>query len=109
MKHSRPIFYLLISLIVALGVVLLVGSGQTSRFLNNMAGSGIKVESALLSHPAPTTFRMEFINDPKFLALRDDWLAPVSFAELTASSSAIKQNVGFVIGNQNLFQAIKKK
>ncbi len=98
------VFYVLGVLILVLAGFFVFSKNTCSDLLNIMAGT-----DAIYSSDVPSvkknevSFNQSFLTDSRFLKLRDDWLAPTSFAELTSTSSAIKKSIDFKIGNPQLF------
>ncbi len=105
MKKDALVFYILGVLILSLGSFCLFFKGACNDFLNIIAGSENIYHSELPGvKRKEVSFNESFIKDERFLNLRQDWLAPATFSELTASSSEIKKNIDFKIGNQQLFK-----
>ena len=105
MKKDALVFYILGVLILSLGGFCLFSKGACNDFLNIIAGAENIYHSELPGvKRKEVSFNESFIKDERFLSLRQDWLAPATFSELTASSSEIKKNIDFKIGNQQLFK-----
>jgi len=105
MKKDSLVFYILGALILSLGGFCLFAKDYCNDFLNIIAGADNIYHSELPGvKRKEVSFNESFIKDERFLSLRQDWLAPATFSELTASSSELKKNIDFKIGNQQLFK-----
>ena len=105
MKKDALVFYILGALILALGGFCLFSKNACNDFLNIIAGADNIYHNELPGvRRKEVSFNESFIKDERFLSLRQDWLAPATFSELTASSSELKKNIDFKIGNQQLFK-----
>ncbi|MFZ4648864.1 MAG: hypothetical protein ACOYMB_04550 [Patescibacteria group bacterium] len=109
MQKDTFVFYFLGALILTLSGFFILSKNICSDFLNIISGSG-----SAYANEVPSVVRKEisfsegFVRDGRFLNLRQDWLAPTSFSELTATSSDPKNKVDFKIGNQQLFRVEEK-
>ncbi len=110
MRKDTLVFYFLGALILALIGFFVFSKNTCNDFLNIIAGA-----DNIYSNDVPgikrseVSFNESFIKDARFINLRSDWLAPASFSELTATSSELKKNLDFTIGNQQLFKVDETK
>lgn len=110
MKKDTLTFYLLGLLILFIGGVFLFSKDTCNDLLNIIAGSENIYHNELPGVKRnDVVFNESFIKDERFLKLRSDWIAPATFSELTATSSTIKKDLDFKIGNQQLFKVDESK
>ncbi|MCX6795820.1 MAG: hypothetical protein NT165_03815 [Candidatus Falkowbacteria bacterium] len=109
MKINYLTFYILGVLILVLTGFFLFSKNACVDFLNILAGA----DNIYSNDVAPVkrkeiSFNTSFVDDGRFVNLNDKWIAPTSFAELISTSSEIKKNIDFTIGNQKLFEKKEK-